>query len=56
MLTITVYRVRPDGTRTGPVSRTVAPDSLRDPERLPLTAGFPPCRCPRCRRPGAGRQ
>lgn len=50
MLTITIYRVRPDGSRTRPVSRTVVPDSVRDPERLPLTTGFPPCRCPRCRR------
>lgn len=52
MLTITVYRVRPDGSRTRPLSRTVVPDSVRDPERLPLTSRFPPCRCPRCRPEG----
>ncbi|MGW8380988.1 hypothetical protein [Streptomyces sp. ODS28] len=48
-LTITVYRVRPDGTRTPPTARILVPDSVRDSERLPAGLGYPPCRCPRCR-------
>lgn len=51
MLTITVYRVRPDGTRTPPLSRTLVPDTVRDPtDALPFNTAFPPCRCLRCHR------
>ncbi len=46
MMTISVYRVRPDGTRVRVLPRTtVAP---RDPERPPPPLSFPPCRCARC--------
>jgi hypothetical protein len=46
MMTIAVYRVRPDGTRVHVLPRTtVAP---RDPERPPPPLSFPPCRCARC--------
>ncbi|MBB1251766.1 hypothetical protein H3146_00065 [Streptomyces sp. OF3] len=48
MLTITVYRVRADGTRTPVLStRTVTGDE--EPDWLTLPGSFPPCECPRCR-------
>ncbi|MDJ1138030.1 hypothetical protein [Streptomyces iconiensis] len=46
MITITVYRILPDGTRVRVLPRTTfAP---RDPERPPQPLSFPPCRCRRC--------
>lgn len=44
MMTIKVYRVRPDGT-TAPVSY----ERCDRPTDLPATSAFPPCTCPRCR-------
>ncbi|GAB3959369.1 hypothetical protein GCM10028832_17030 [Streptomyces sparsus] len=49
MMTIKVYRMRPDGTRF-PIAglRTVRPT---EPDKLPLSLGFPPCRCLLCADP-----
>lgn len=49
VLTIKVYRVLADGSRTPVLVRATvrAPVGTRD--SLPVTVGFPPCRCPRCR-------
>ncbi|MGW7521417.1 hypothetical protein ACWGJ2_38200 [Streptomyces sp. NPDC054796] len=48
MLTIKVYRVRTDGTRTR-LLRDVTVIGPRNTTPLPLSIGYPPCRCPRCR-------
>ncbi|UGY92769.1 hypothetical protein [Streptomyces gobiensis] len=48
-MTLTVYRVRADGTRTPVLSSTTVRDDVHDPERLILPGTYPPCQCPRHR-------
>ncbi|GAB2813925.1 hypothetical protein [Streptomyces daliensis] len=54
MLTIKVYRVREDGTRTR-LLRDITVIGPRNTTPLPLSIGYPPCRCPRCRSQAPGR-
>ncbi|WP_193097124.1 hypothetical protein [Streptomyces sp. C8S0] len=46
-MTMTVYRVRPDGTTNLIREKREIPG---DEELPPVGAAFPPCACPSCRR------
>ncbi|QES07564.1 hypothetical protein DEJ44_19450 [Streptomyces venezuelae] len=43
MMTISVYQVTPDGTRS-----LVSHEQVTPPTEAPATTAFAPCRCPRC--------
>ena len=46
-MTIGVYRISPDGTRT--TVKTTRP--VQTSREVPVSLGYPPCSCPRCAPP-----